>query len=320
VNRLQTDVEIWSLQEGDVAAADHIFKMAFGTHLHYPEPEKFLAQTSCRGRFLAEPEGAFGAFRAGELVGMVYAFTWGSVAIFGPLAVKPELWGQGIAQLLLDRVMQYFATKRITHAGLATFPESTKHISLYRKFGYRPRFLIAMMARPIDQTETIDASYGWATFSRLSTNDQATVLKETCAITDAIYPGLELRKEIEAVNKLAIGDTIIARGAHQSTGFAICHYGEGSEADSSVCYIKFAAVAPGPAAQSHFQELIAACTAYARSRNARKLFGGVNTARQEAYESLLSQGFKMEGVSIAMHRPNEPAYSRPGVFVIDDWR
>jgi len=26
----------------------------------------------------------------------------------------------------------------------------------------------------------------------------------------------------------------------------------------------------------------------------------------------------MQGVT--MHRPNEPGYSRPGAFVIDDWR
>jgi predicted GNAT family acetyltransferase len=269
---------------------------------------------------LAEPEGAFGAFRDGELVGMVYAFTWGSVAVFGPLAVKPELWGQGIAQQLLERVMQYFATKNVTHAGLATFPESTKHISLYRKFGYRPRFLTAMMARPVDQAGIQNPPEDWTTFSRLSNSDQATVLNETRDITEAIYPGLELRKEIGAVNKLGIGDTIILRGANRSKGFAICHYGEGSEADGSVCYVKFAAVAPGPAGPSNFQELIAACSAYARSRNASKLFGGVNTARQEGYESLLSQGFKMEGVSIAMHKPNEPGYSHPGIFVMDDWR
>jgi GNAT superfamily N-acetyltransferase len=320
MSSLRTGVEIRSLQESDVAAGDLIVKVAFGTQLHYPEPEKFHADTSLKGRFLAEPEGAFGAYRGGELVGLVYTYTWGTVAIFGPIAVKPQLWGEGIAQLLLDRVMQYFATKQITHAGLATFPDSTKHIGLYRKYGYRPRFLIAMVTRPIDHVGTSDQSEGWTTFSKLSSSDQQKVLKETSEITNSIYPGLEVRKEIEAVNQLAIGDTVILPGSNQAQGFAICHYGVGSEADGSACYIRFAAVAPGPAASSNFQKLIASCAAYARSRNASKLFGGVNTAREEAYESLLSQGFKMEGASIAMHKPNEPGYSRPGVFIMDDWR
>jgi len=50
------------------------------------------------------------------------------------------------------------------------------------------------------------------------------------------------------------------------------------------------------------------------------LVGGVNTARQEAYDYLRAHGFRTELLGIAMHRPNEPGYSRPGVYLIDDWR
>jgi GNAT superfamily N-acetyltransferase len=320
VNRLRTDVEVRSLQESDVAAADYIIKVAFGTHLHYPEPEKFLAQTSCKGRFVAEPEGAFGAYSDRELVGVVYAFTWGSVAIFGPIAVRPDFWGQRVAQQLLERVMQYFASKQITHAGLATFPDSSKHISLYRKYGYRPRYLTMMVGRQIEHIRKPDPPEGSTTFSKLSKSDQQIVLDETRNVTEAIYPGLDLRKEIAVVNELATGDTVILRSSNKCDGFAVCHYGEGSEADGSVCYIKFAAVTPGPSALSNFQKLIAACDEYGKSRNASKLFGGVSSARTEAYESLLAQGFKMEGSSVAMHKPNEPGYNHPGVFVMDDWR
>ena len=47
---------------------------------------------------------------------------------------------------------------------------------------------------------------------------------------------------------------------------------------------------------------------------------GVNTARQEAYEKMLERGFRTEILGIAMHTPNEPGFSRPGIYVLDDWR
>ena len=51
-----------------------------------------------------------------------------------------------------------------------------------------------------------------------------------------------------------------------------------------------------------------------------KLLAGVNMARHEAYRHLVERGFRTEIQGVTMHRPNEPGYSRAGVFVLDDWR
>jgi hypothetical protein len=40
----------------------------------------------------------------------------------------------------------------------------------------------------------------------------------------------------------------------------------------------------------------------------------------EAYQQILAMGFRTDFQGVEMHRPNEPGYSRPGAFVIDDWR
>jgi hypothetical protein len=48
--------------------------------------------------------------------------------------------------------------------------------------------------------------------------------------------------------------------------------------------------------------------------------GGVNTARHEAYQKMLAHGFRTDLHGVAMQRPNEPGYNRPGVYLIDDWR
>jgi hypothetical protein len=50
------------------------------------------------------------------------------------------------------------------------------------------------------------------------------------------------------------------------------------------------------------------------------LVAGVSSARHEAYGQLLDRGFRIELTGIAMHRPNIAGHSRPGIYVLDDWR
>jgi hypothetical protein len=46
----------------------------------------------------------------------------------------------------------------------------------------------------------------------------------------------------------------------------------------------------------------------------------MNTARRDAYRILLQRGFTADLIGVTMHRPDEPGYSRPDAYVIDDWR
>jgi hypothetical protein len=105
-----------------------------------------------------------------------------------------------------------------------------------------------------------------------------------------------------------------------AVGFAVCHVGPGTEAGSGTCYVKFGAVTPGAGASRRFERLLDACASYASSRDAKMLIAGMNTARHDAYRILLARGFRTVLQGVAMHRPNAPAYSRPDLFVIDDWR
>ena len=47
---------------------------------------------------------------------------------------------------------------------------------------------------------------------------------------------------------------------------------------------------------------------------------GTNMGRHKAYRALLARGYRTEIQGVTMHRPNEPGYNRPGVYIIDDWR
>jgi hypothetical protein len=35
---------------------------------------------------------------------------------------------------------------------------------------------------------------------------------------------------------------------------------------------------------------------------------------------MLRRGFRTVIQGVTMHRPNQPGYSRPGLFALDDWR
>src|SRR5579863_7223592 len=91
------------------------------------------------------------AAREGErLIGSNVATRWGSFGFFGPLTVLPEYWDRGVGQKLLAATMTVFNRWGVRHSGLYTFPHSAKHVGLYQKFGYWPRYLTAIMTRALE--------------------------------------------------------------------------------------------------------------------------------------------------------------------------
>jgi hypothetical protein len=37
-------------------------------------------------------------------------------------------------------------------------------------------------------------------------------------------------------------------------------------------------------------------------------------------QMMLARGFRTDFQGVAMHKPNEPGYNKPGIYLIDDWR
>ncbi|HXJ35326.1 MAG TPA: GNAT family N-acetyltransferase [Candidatus Eisenbacteria bacterium] len=311
-----SDVQVRTIEERDLPEADRIFRLAFGTFLRLPDPLAFGGDSSfVRARFLANPGAGFVATRGGELVGSNFAVRWGSFGFFGPLSVRPDLWNGGVGRRLLDPVMALFERWGIRHAGLFTFAESAKHVGLYGSYGFYPRFLTAIMSKAI--TAPPAATARW---SRFSQGAPAAALARCREITNALYDGLDLTDEIRAVATHGFGDTVLVEDGGRLAAFAVCHVGAGTEAGSDQCFVKFGAVRPGPDASADFERLLDACEAFAAGCGAGTVMGGTNLAREAAYRRMRARGYRTVIQGVAMHRPNEPAYSRPDVFAIDDWR
>jgi len=318
ITKPNLDTHVRPLQESELPAADHIMRLAFGTFLCLPEPTSFMGDAGyVHTRWKSNPDAAFAAEVNGKLVGSNFASNWGSVGFFGPLTVHPEYWDQGAAKLLMEPIMECFAKWGIKHAGLFTFAQSAKHVSLYQKFGFWPRFLTTIMFKPVEQAND---QLQWSKFSDLSEGEQGSTLLACRQLTDAIYEGLDVTGEIQSVAMQGLGDTVLLWEDGKLVGLAVCHCGPGTEAGSDTCYIKFGAVRSGANAGQDFKRLLKACEKMAAEKGLQKIVAGVNTGRQEAYQHLLNSGFRTELQGVAMERPNEPGYNRAGIYLIDDWR
>ncbi len=312
------EITIQPLDERELPEVTHIFRIAFGTFLGLPDPLLFGGDADhLQTRWRADPTRAFAAKAGGVLVGSNVATHWGSVGFFGPLTVHPDWWNQGVGKRLMQPIMDCFADWGVRHAGLFTFANSPKHLALYQQFGFYPRFLTAILSKPITATEVCAT---WSSLSQLSENEQASAILACREVTNAIYDGLDVCGEIEAIREQRLGETVLLWHGSHLAGFACCHCGVGTEAGAGACYIKFGAVLPNPNAGTSFDQLLRACEALTAAKRLSRLVAGANLGREETYRHLLATGFRADMIGVAMERPNEPGYNHSGIFLLDDWR
>ena len=311
---------IRALTQADLPAAQRIVRVAFGTFLGAPNPERFWSDLDyVYSRFGAEHTASFAAENdEGVLVGSNFATRWGSVGFFGPLTTRPDVWEGGIGQRLVGAARDQLDAWGVRHAGLFTFAQSAKHVGLYGKFGFYPRFLTAIMAASADAQPLTSAFTRYSALPEEQRQEGENACRE---LTEEIYSGLDLSGEIRTVAVRALGDTALLWDRdNRLAGFAVCHWGPASEAGQGCCFAKFAAVRPGPGAGEHFGRLLDVCAMVARQAAMPNVLAGVNLARDEAYRQMLARGFRTMIQGVTMHRPNEPGYSAPGLYVLDDWR
>jgi predicted N-acetyltransferase YhbS len=318
LSSLGRELVIRPMVEADIDEADRVLRLAFGVFLGLPEPETFRGDSLVvRPRWLLDPSAAYVAEAGGKILGSVFAANWGSISFVGPITVRPDLWDHGIGRFLMEPVTDLLDSWGSKLAGLVTYPQSPKHVAFYQKFDFWPRSLSVIMSRVVTQSPRLGQG---ALFSLLPEEQKQTCLDDIRDLTGSIYPGLDLTNEIRIVDTQHFGDTVLMWDGGRLEGMAVCHIGAGTEAGGGNCYVKFGAVRSGPAADRSFASLLEICGCLGAAHGATQLVAGVNTSRREAYGAMLGHSFKIERLNVAMHRPDERGYSRPGVFVMDDWQ
>ena len=153
----------------------------------------------------------------------------------------------------------------MTLQGVVTFPYSPKHLVLYQKFDFKPRALVAITARSLERREPAPPAKpvrGMPEIKRFSTYEEGKkkgLLARLRTLTGRIYRGLDLTKEIEIVDGLALGDTLLLEKDGAVLGFAICHTPGVSEAPQGALYVKYLAIDPARRRPEHFVQLLSAC-------------------------------------------------------------
>ena len=178
--------------------------------------------------------------------------------------------------------MDLFEKWGVQDAGLFTFAHSPKHVGLYQKFGFHPRFLTAVMSKAVRGRQASFTKY-----SDLNQNARAEAVSAARQLTDSIYEGLDVTCEIRSVSDQGLGETVFLWGGDSLEAFAVCHCGEGTEAGANNCYVKFAAVRPAADAERTFDRLLESCEALAPEKGLTRLECGMNLARSQAYRRML---------------------------------
>lgn len=330
-------VQIRRVRKGDLAKVRDVMEQTFGDFLERQlgtrPRQAFGGAQYVHHRWLMEPWGCFVAEEDNaKIVGAALAVTWGTVGVLGPVAVLTNYHNQTIGQQLIRAAQEFFDENKATLHGCVTYPSSPKHLFLYHKFGYKPKGLTAVMSRPIDRAPAGPGAAAPApkaakpsplSLRRFSTLEEAKK-KATIArihrITVAVCRGMDLSKEVEIVDGLALGDTLLLERGRDLVGFAIYHTPGVSEAPSGALYVKFLAIDPGQRRVELLTEFIAALEALGQELGVQRLILPVYTRYWVAYSTLVQCGYQIEFTMIRMQRGKQEDYENPADLVLDDWR
>jgi hypothetical protein len=249
--------------------------------------------------------------------------------VLGPVAVLTNYHNQTIGQQLIRAAQDFFDENKATLHGCVTYPASPKHLYLYHKFGYRPKQLTAIMSRTIDRgAARVPAApkpgksplLATRRFSTLEEAKKKAALARIHRITNAVCRGMDLAKEIEIVDGLALGDTVLLERGRDLIGFAICHAPGVSEAPAGALYVKFLAIDPPHRKPEHLEHFVAALESLGQELGVQRVILPVYARYWTAYNILVQCGYQIDFTMIRMQRGKQEDYEDPDDLVLDDWR
>jgi ribosomal protein S18 acetylase RimI-like enzyme len=274
-----------------------------------------------------EPWGCFVAEEGdGKIVGAAVAVMWGTVGVIGPVAVLTHYQNQDIGQQLLTACQEFFDENKATLQGLATYPYSPKHLIFYQKYGYKPKGLVVVTSKALDRGALgapKPAPKPVSAVRRYSTLEEARkkqVMQKVRRITNHFWRGLDLSKEIEIVDGLTLGDTLLLEKGREVIGFAVCHLPPNSEAPHGSAYVKLLAIDSAHRKPEHLQALLAGVEDLAAGAQLQRVVVPAYTYYWTAYQTLLERGYHVDFTMVRMKRGKQEDYEDASDLVLDDWR
>ena len=326
-------VQVRRVRKGDLAKVKDVLEQSFGDFLERQlgtrPRQAFNGAQYVHHRWLMEPWGCFVAEEDGaKIVGAALAVTWGTVGLLGPVAVLTHYHNQTIAQQLVRAVQEFFEENKATLHGVVTYPNSAKHLALFHKFGYRPKALTAVMSRAVDRSgrrpvapkPPLRGALTVRRFSTLEETKKKAALGRFHRITNAVCRGMDLAKEVEIVDGLALGDTLLLERGTELVGFAIYHTPGVSEAPTGSLYVKFLVIDPRQRKVEHLEQFITALEELALEQNVSRVIVPVYLRYWLAYSTLVRCGYQVDFTMVRMQKGKPEDYEDPADLLLDDWR
>src|SRR3989449_1833588 len=146
------------------------------------------------------------------------------------------------------------------------------------------------MSRTIDRTppqaavtKPSKAALAVRRFSALEETKKKATLARMHRITNAICRGMDLSKEVEIVDGLALGDTLLLERGRDLVGFAVYHTPGVSEAPLGALYVKYLAIDPQQKRVEHLEQFVGAIEELAQELGIQRLLLPVYTRYWTAY-------------------------------------
>jgi len=127
-------------------------------------------------------------------------------------------------------------------------------------------------------------------------------------------------KEIEIVDGLALGDTLLLERGRDLVGVAIYHTPGVSEAPTGALYVKYLAIDPQQRKVEHLEQFVTAVEELGYELGLQRVIFPVYVQYWTAYSTLLKAGYQVDFTMVRMQRGKQEDYEDPTHLVLDDWR
>jgi GNAT superfamily N-acetyltransferase len=157
-------------------------------------------------------------------------------------------------------------------------------------------------------------------FSTLEETKKKASLVRFHKITNGICRGMDLAKEVEIVDGLALGDTLLLERGRDLIGFAIVHTPGVSEAPTGALYVKYLAIDPPHRRVEHLEQFVAAVEDFGHDLGVQRVIVPVYLRYWLAYSTLVRCGYQTDFTMLRMQKGKQEDYEDPTHLVLDDWR
>jgi GNAT superfamily N-acetyltransferase len=258
-----------------------------------PEAPRFAPSLGSY-RVSLDPAGCHVAVIGDEVVGANFSVLRGTLGWFGPLAVRPDAQGRGIAQRLVTEFIRSATERGARLMGLETMANSSQHVYLYMKLGFRPSWTGISFRRGV----------------RADGMPRGVEMDGSIPRLDYIYPGFDPTKDADATRSSKAGVTLTYRD-----GFAVCHFESTLWADTTIAYVPLIA-APD---RETFDTLVRGVEAVAHEHGKASVVTQVPGSSWPTQQALLEQGYESGGAALRMKQGANTDYDAGSFFYCDDW-